>query len=73
MNLKEKIENWYEGEFVAYENDPNSSVVIIGGSYERHWTANIARSFIAFYLSHWKWLWGFMATVSSLYVAYLKL
>ena len=73
MSLKDKIGKWYEGEFVPYENDPNSSIVMMGGSYERHWTANIARSSAAFYLEHWKWLWGFGASIFGLYMAYLKL
>lgn len=34
--LKEKIVDWYEGRYVPYENDPRSSVIIVGGYYERH-------------------------------------
>lgn len=67
------IKKWYEGEFVEYENDPNSLVVMIGGDYKRHWTAEIARRLVAFYLAHWKWLWGFVASLMGLYLAYLKL
>ncbi len=72
MSLKDKILNWYEGEFVPYENDPGSGIVIFGGQYERHWTANTVRSLIAFYLMHWKWLWDFCASMFGLYIAYLK-
>lgn len=73
MNLKQKFSKRYEGEYVPYENDPNSSFVMIGGDYERHWTANVVRSVVAFYLAHWKWVWGFSASVVGLYMAYLKL
>lgn len=73
MNLQEKFSTWYEGKYVPYENDPNSSIVMFGGDYERHWTANFARSLVAFYLDHWKWVWGFAVSVAGLCMAYLKL
>lgn len=73
MDLKEKIRNWYEGRYIPYENDPNSSVVIVGGYYERHWTAKFARILVSFYLEHWKWLWGVFLSLLGLYMAYLKL
>jgi len=69
----EKINKWYEGEFVAHENDPNSSVIRTGGYQKRHWTAEVARSLVSFYLSHWKWLWGFALSLLGLYFAYLNL
>jgi hypothetical protein len=37
-----RIREWYAGEYVVYENDPNSALVFIGGDYRRHWTANVA-------------------------------
>jgi len=69
----ERIRKWYEGKWVPYENPPNSSVVIIGGDYERHWTAEVARTLVTFYLSHWKWLLGFAVSLFALYLGYLKL
>lgn len=68
----ERIRDWYEGKFVLHENDPVSGVVFIGGYYERHWTATIARALVHFYLEHWKWLWGFGLSVVGLYFAWLK-
>lgn len=68
-----KIKKWYEGEFVEYENDPNSLAVMIGGYYKKHWTAEMTEGLVIFYLAHWKWLWGFAASVVGLYLAYLKL
>jgi len=73
MDLKNKIINWYEGEYSTYENDPNSSIAIIGGYYVRHWTANIARSLVSFYLNNWKWLWMFGVSTSGLFLAVIKL
>jgi len=69
----ERIREWYEGKFILHENDPGSGVVIIGGYYERHWTATIARVLVQFYSEHWKWLWGFGLSVVGLYFAWLKL
>ena len=68
-----RISEWYEGRYVLHENDPDSGVVIIGGYYERHWSATAARVLVRFYLEHWKWLWGFSLSVVGLYFAWLKL
>ena len=68
-----KIKQWYEGEQIAHENDPASLVVIFGFYTKRHWTASVARAVVTFYLSHWKWLWGFVVSVFALYLGYLKL
>jgi hypothetical protein len=53
MSLRSIIENWYEGEYVPYENHPDDAVVIIGGTYKRHWTASDARVLVNFWLDHW--------------------
>ncbi|MDF1831805.1 MAG: hypothetical protein P1U52_05590 [Porticoccaceae bacterium] len=71
--MLDKIRKWYEGKWVAYENPPNSSVVIIGGDYERHWTASVARVLVTFYLAHWKWLWGFAVSLVGVYLALQQL
>lgn len=65
--MKEKIRKWYEGRWVPYENPPGSQVHIFGGEYERHWTASVARVLVTFYLAHWKWLWGFAASLVVLW------
>lgn len=68
-----KIKNWYEGVWVPRENDPNSYVFFIGGNYERHWTAEIARTLVSFYLKHWQWCWATVIALVSLYVAVIAL
>jgi hypothetical protein len=65
------IRNWYDGEWVLYENDPDSEVVLIGGDYERYWTAKVTRVLVEFYLEHWKWLWGFGLSAVGVWVAWL--
>jgi len=68
-----RIKRWYEGDWIAWENDPNDSIIVIGGNYERHWTAEIARLLVSFYLKHWQWCWGTIIALVSLYVALLAL
>ena len=64
---------WYQGEFIPWENDPNSNVVFIGHDHKLHWTAKIARYLVGFYLKHWKWLWSSaIAILLGLLTSYLK-
>lgn len=69
MSLIEKIKNWYDGEFILYKNDPHDTVVIIGGSYKRHWTARIARLLVKFWLAHWQWTIATALAVCGLAIA----
>jgi hypothetical protein len=62
--MREKIKRWYDGKFVPYENDPNSRV-FVGGGIERHWTTNLARWAVSFYMREWKWTLGALAAVVS--------
>lgn len=62
------LRDWWEGEMKTYD-DPQ----IIGFYIERHWSSEAAHALVAFYLAHWKWLWGFGATLLGIYVAYLGL
>jgi hypothetical protein len=64
-----KIKAWYGGKFTPYENDPNSSVVILGWDYERHWTSKVAHVVVEFYLREWKWVWGTAFAISGLILA----
>ena len=38
-------------------------VVIVGGRYKRHWTAEFARTCVEFYLLQWQWVIGFLLAV----------
>lgn len=61
--MREAIKKWWEGEYVLHKDDAYSAVVFIGGIDKRHWTANLARWALAFYLREWKWVWGVVGTV----------
>jgi hypothetical protein len=69
MSLREIIENWYEGEFVPFQNEPNDPVFIMGGRYRRHWTAQAARVLVKFWQNHWQWTVGTMLAICGLAVA----
>jgi hypothetical protein len=49
----EGFKAWYDGKLV--ENDPQSSLVILGGRYERSASARALRTAVEFYLKHWQW------------------
>ena len=67
--LLRKVSHWWEGEFVHYENDPNSPGFIIGGYQKLHWTARAVRLVWEFYQEHWKWLWGTCIAIAAIVVA----
>lgn len=64
-----QVKRWYEGEKHLYENPPGSPVVIFGWDEKRHWTAQIARVLVNFYLREWKWCWGTALAVVGLILA----
>jgi hypothetical protein len=71
--LKMLIVAWYEGQFVPYKNDPNDLIIALGGKYERHWTARLARVSLTFMRTEWKWVIGVMLSLIGLYIAWRKL
>jgi hypothetical protein len=42
--MKELFGKWWDGTYVPPENDPNSGLVFVMGSYKRHWSSNAAPS-----------------------------
>lgn len=54
--IRKAVRDWYYGEFVPFENRPDSPVVFVGGYYRRHWTAVVAHVLVDFYLREWKWV-----------------
>ncbi len=72
-SLKERIQQWYEGEHIPYENDPDSLMVVIGGWHDRHWTARALRVLVEFYKREWKWLIPVVLTIIGLIIALIKI
>lgn len=68
--LMKRVEDWYEGQYVPYENDPRSSVIIVGGYYERHWTALVVRKIVEFWFAHWQWTIGTALALLGLFLAF---
>jgi hypothetical protein len=71
--LAAAIRDWYHGEYVAYENEPDGHVFLIGGYYQRHWTADLANLLVTFWWEHWKFVVGTTLSVIGLVIAYLSL
>ena len=67
------IRRWWEGDFIPYQNDPHSGVILIGGTVRRHWSARAARALCDFYLRHWQYLWSTLLGIAVLIVAILAL
>ena len=66
------VRSWYDGRPTPYDNPPGSSVVLLGVSYQRHWSALVARALVAFWLRHWQWIMGTMIAVAGILVTYLQ-
>ena len=70
------IQKWYQGtsRLETFDKLQRDNVVVVPILItEYHWTAKIFRAIVKFFSQHWKWFFGFAATVSGLYLAYLKL
>ena len=65
-----RVIDWWDGEYIPYENDPNSGVVFIGGTMEKHWTSTVTRKIWLFFKKEWKWVSGTVLTISGLIIAY---
>lgn len=72
MNFLERIRDWYNGKFIPYGNDSNDAVVLIGGTYERHWTAVVARVVAKFWSDHWQWTIGTVLAICGTLIALLR-
>lgn len=64
---------WWHGKFEPYENDPNSSLIFIGGYQKRHWTSNVAHFLVDFYFKYWQWIWTTGIAIIGLWLAILAL
>jgi len=73
MRFRQALRKWWEGEYIPYENTPNSSVLIAGGDQKWHWTARIVRGFVFFARDEWKWIIGTALACIALLLAYLRL
>ena len=73
MAIGKKFRDWYVGQFVPFENAPDSPIVFVGGYFERHWSARLVVRIFEFWRSHWKWCLTFLAALGGLVLAYLGL
>lgn len=59
---------WWEGVFVPHHNDPDETIVILGGYYRRHWTSNLSHTVFDFWLIHWQWTIGTILAVLAIFI-----
>lgn len=66
-----KIKDWYEGEYIPYQNEMGRKPFFIpGGRYRRHWTANAARWLLNdVKKDHMRWL-AFIVSVLALILGF---
>jgi hypothetical protein len=72
-NFRNAVRDWYQGRYVPHEGEyPRGSsinIMFVGlGHYESHWTATAARTLVAFWLEHWKWIVGVVVAVAAIAV-----
>lgn len=67
--MRKQVKAWWEGEFQPYENDNNDRFILIGGTYNRHWTSRAARSIVGFLKAEWKWVFGATIAIAGLLIA----
>lgn len=67
MKISKPFNQWYNGKDVRTNPDEPDTLggmsVMHAHTKKVHWTAKIARSLVAFYLIHWKWLWGILVPI----------
>lgn len=70
--MLERVRSWWKGEFVPYENDPDSPIIVIGGFTHRHWTSRVARAVVGFLGREWKWVIGTLIALVGLTMTYIR-
>ena len=71
MNIKLKIKNWYQGEYIPI--DTTGDLVVIGDHRKRHWTSRCLHYVVGFYCREWKWLLPFILALVGTIIAIKKL
>ena len=73
MKLKDGIRRWWDGKYVSAEDRSDEYLEFVLGTYERHWTSNIAHKCVEFFQREWKWIIGIFLTILGLVIAFLSL
>lgn len=71
-SLRERLDDWWEGEWVEFDTDPNDTVVMIpNGYYKRPWIAEPAEKFVRWCGRNGWQITGTIIALASLYVGWL--
>lgn len=71
--MKELFRIWWKGTYIPPENDLESGLVFLIGTYEMHWTAKAAHVVADFWMRHWQWCFSAAFAVIGLFIAAMKL
>lgn len=66
MRLRDRIQEWYRGPFVAPQNDPSSPIIVLG-HHEPPVLAKLLGALVGFWLAHWKWLIGTTVAIIAIF------
>jgi hypothetical protein len=72
-NLLARLKKWWVGEYVMYENPPNTAVVFIGGFQVRPRLAVVIEAVLRWLGKNYWQLIGVILTGIGLLIAYIKL
>lgn len=64
--MKALLKRWWDGEYVPPQNDPYSTLIMMQGSYRKHWSSKAAHVGAEFWLKYWQWCMGFGLAVIGL-------
>ena len=71
--MKGFLKRWWDGEYVPPQNDFGSTLWVIQGHYEKHWSSRAAHVVADFWMKHWQWCFSAVFAVTGLVIAALKL
>jgi len=73
MNIKHKINNWYQGQFTSDTKRNEYGGIEIFDILTHHWTARYLHIIVNFYLNHWKWLLPFILLLIGTIIAIINI
>lgn len=67
-----RLHSWWHGEYLSYDNDPSSGIIVVGGYFNRHWTSRAAHCVVNFLRAEWKWAIGTVLACVGLAMTYIR-
>jgi len=67
-SIRDRLRNWWLGEFVPHQNDPGSGAVFFTGNYRRHWSARWAEAALQYLRDNHRWIIGTLVAIAGVLV-----